>query len=57
MTLLIQALIFVREHEDSNRVLALPEGRLDDIWLSHPQHGKGMTVSNPPASPQGSVED
>lgn len=50
--LLSQALIFVCEQNDSNTVLPLPEERLEDIWLSLPQHGGGVTATCPPTSPE-----
>lgn len=41
-----------RERNDSNAVLPLPEGRLEDICLSLLHHAVGVTVRCPPTCPQ-----
>lgn len=38
---------FVLEQNDSNTVLPLPEERLEDIWLSLPQHSGGVIARCP----------
>lgn len=41
-----------REQNDSNAVLPLPEGRLEDICLSLLHHAVGVTGRCPPTCPQ-----
>lgn len=49
----LPTLTFVPEHIDSNAALPLPKERLEDMWLSLPQHdGGGVIARCPPAAPQ-----
>lgn len=48
----LPTLTFVSEQNDSNAVLPLPEERLEDMWLSLPQHDGGVIARRPPTAPQ-----
>lgn len=52
----LPTLTFVSEQSDSNAVLPLPEERLEDMWLSLPQHDGGVIARRPPTAPQKNME-
>lgn len=53
----VGTLTFVSEQSDSNAVLPLPEERLEDMWLSLPQHDGGVIARRPPTAPQKNMEE